>query len=60
MEDVHDHISPAIQQNNVSSNEHVRAFRRWRRQPPPCAGSTYKSKVLSQTLYLFPAASSVQ
>jgi len=34
MEDIHHQVGPAIQQNDVSSNQHVRAIWRWRRQPP--------------------------
>jgi hypothetical protein len=34
MKDVHNYISPAIQQNNVSTNEHVCAIGRWRREAP--------------------------
>jgi hypothetical protein len=34
MEEVHDDVCSAIQQNNVSSNQHVRAIRRRRREPP--------------------------
>ena len=31
MDDVEDHIGPAVHQNNVPSNQDVRAIRRWRR-----------------------------
>jgi hypothetical protein len=34
MEDVHDDIGSAIQQDNVPANQNVRAIRRGRRQPP--------------------------
>jgi hypothetical protein len=34
MKDVHNYICSAIHQNNVSSDEHVSAIGRWRRQPP--------------------------
>jgi hypothetical protein len=34
MKDVHNYIGSAIQQNNVSANQHMRAIGRWRRQPP--------------------------
>src|SRR5260370_17734226 len=35
VEDVHDHVGFAIQQNAVSRNQHLRAFRRGRWYPPP-------------------------
>jgi len=31
MDDVEDHIGPAVHQNNVASNQDVRAIRRWGR-----------------------------
>jgi hypothetical protein len=34
MEDVHNYVGSAIQQNNVSADEHVRAIGRWWRQLP--------------------------
>jgi len=34
MDDVEDHIGSAVHQNNVPSNQDVRAIRRWGSQPP--------------------------
>lgn len=33
VKDVHDHIGSTIQQNDVSSNQHMRAIGGWRREP---------------------------